>query len=58
VKAFAAVAGAGTMEDDTYDILRELSNDIGARLTGSPEAAKAICLGPREGESLGLQRLR
>ena len=42
LKALAAVAGAGTMETHTYEYLEELSDDIGARVTGSPEAARAI----------------
>jgi hypothetical protein len=45
LKSLADVAGAGMMETDTYENLRELSDDIGARVTGSPEAAKAIAWG-------------
>jgi carboxypeptidase Q len=50
----AAVAGAGMMETDTYDNLRQLSDDIGARVTGSPEAAKAIAWGVEKMKGIGL----
>jgi carboxypeptidase Q len=57
LKALAAVAGAGTMENDDYDFLRELSDDIGARVTGSPEAAKAIAWGVEKMKAIGLENV-
>ena len=42
LKALTAVAGAGALENNDYEYLREVSDDIGARVTGSPEAKKAI----------------
>lgn len=57
LKALAAVAGAGTMENDDYEFLRELSDDIGARVTGSPEAAKAIAWGTEKMRALGLENV-
>ena len=42
LKALTAVAGAGTMDTHTYQYLSELSDDIGARVTGSPEAGRAV----------------
>ena len=42
LKAFAAIAGAGLMENDDYQYLQELSDDVGARVTGSPQDAKAV----------------
>ena len=41
--ALAAVAGAGTMETHTYEYLEELSDDIGARVTGSPDGCGGRC---------------
>src|SRR5258708_22270045 len=57
LRAFAAVAGAGTMENDDYEFLRELSDDIGARVTGSPEAAKAIAWGIEKMKTVGLENV-
>ncbi|MGA2924089.1 MAG: M20/M25/M40 family metallo-hydrolase [Candidatus Sulfotelmatobacter sp.] len=57
LKALAAVAGAGTMENDDYEFLRELSDDIGARVTGSPEAAKAIAWGSEKMRVVGLENV-
>jgi len=57
LKALAAVAGAGTMENDDYEFLRELSDDIGARVTGSPEAAKAIAWGAEKMRAVGLENV-
>ncbi|MGA2844386.1 MAG: M20/M25/M40 family metallo-hydrolase [Candidatus Acidiferrales bacterium] len=57
LKALADVAGAGMMKTDTYENLRELSDDIGARVTGSPEAAKAIAWGIEKMKSFGLENV-
>jgi carboxypeptidase Q len=57
LKALAAVAGAGTMESHTYQYLEELSDDIGARVTGSPEAARAIAWGVEKMTAIGLQNV-
>src|SRR6202050_2812920 len=58
LKALADVAGAGMMKTDTYENLRELSDDIGARVTGSPEAAKAIAWGVEKMKSFGLENVQ
>jgi len=58
LKALAAIAGAGAMEDDAYKYLEELSDDIGGRVTGSPEAAKAIAWGTAKMKSIGLENVR
>ena len=55
--ALAAVAGAGTMETHTYEYLEELSDDIGARVTGSPSEAKAGDWGLQKMKSLGLENV-
>lgn len=57
LKALAAVAGAGTMETHTYEYLEELSDDIGARVTGSPEAAKAVAWGADKMRAIGLENV-
>src|SRR5580700_7897121 len=57
LKALAAVAGAGTMETHTYEYLEELSDDIGARVTGSPEAARAIAWGADTMKAIGLENV-
>jgi carboxypeptidase Q len=57
MKALAAVAGAGTMETHTYEFLEELSDNIGGRVTGSPEAAKAIDWGVEKMQSIGLENV-
>ena len=57
LRALAAVAGAGAMENDDYEFLRELSDDIGARVTGSPEAAKAIAWGIEKMKAIGLENV-
>src|SRR5882762_2829642 len=55
--ALAAVAGAGTMETHTYKYLEELSDDIGARVTGSPAEAQAGDWGLQKMKSLGLENV-
>jgi len=57
LKALAAIAGAGTMESHTYEYVSELSDDIGARVTGSPEAAKAIAWGTEKMKAIGLENV-
>ncbi|MGB0034174.1 MAG: M20/M25/M40 family metallo-hydrolase [Candidatus Acidiferrales bacterium] len=56
-KALAAIAGAGTMESHAYEYLEELSDDIGGRVTGSPEAAKAIAWGAEKMKAIGLENV-
>lgn len=57
LKALTAVAGAGTLETHTYQYLEELSDDIGARVTGSPAAARAADWGVEKMKSLGLENV-
>jgi carboxypeptidase Q len=57
MKALAAIAGAGTMQTHTYEYLEELSDDIGGRVTGSPEAAKAIAWGVEKMKGIGLENV-
>ena len=57
LKSLAAIAGAGMIETNTYENLRELSDDIGARVTGSPEAAKAVAWGVEKMKGIGLENV-
>ena len=56
-KALVAIAGAGDMEAHTYQDLEELSDDIGARVTGSPDAARAIAWGVVKMKAIGLENV-
>src|ERR1700732_5491706 len=57
MRALSAGAGAGTMQAHTHDYLEELSDDIGARVTGSPEAARAIAWGAEKMKEIGLENV-
>jgi len=57
LKALTAVAGAGTMDTHTYQYLSQLSDDIGARVTGSPEAGRAIEWGVEKMKAIGLENV-
>ena len=57
LKALTAVAGAGTMDTHTYQYLEELSDDIGARVTGSPEAGRAVEWGVEKMKAIGLENV-
>jgi carboxypeptidase Q len=57
LKGLTAIAGAGTMGNDDYEFLRELSDDIGARVTGSSEAANAIAWGVEKMKAIGLENV-
>jgi carboxypeptidase Q len=55
--ALAAIAGQGMMSTESYDDLAELSDYIGGRLTGSPEAAKAVEWGMAKMRAMGLENV-
>jgi len=55
--ALAAIAGQGMMNDEAYSDLEELSDYIGGRLTGSPEAAKAVEWGMAKMKVMGLENV-
>ena len=57
MKALVAIAGAGDMESHAYQDLEELSDDIGARVTGSPDAARAIAWGVVRMKAIGLENV-
>jgi len=45
------------MQNDDYEYLRELSDDVGARITGSPEAEKAIGWAAEKMKAIGLENV-
>jgi carboxypeptidase Q len=49
-----AIAGQGLMDSHAYQDLEELSDDIGGRVTGSPQAQQAIEWGLAKMRALGL----
>jgi carboxypeptidase Q len=53
----AAVAGAGMVGSHAFDYLAELSDYIGARVTGSPEQAQAVAWGVATMKEIGLQNV-
>ena len=55
--ALAAVAGQTAMDSHAYEYLEELSDDIGGRVTGSPQAAQAISWGVDKMKAIGLQNV-
>jgi carboxypeptidase Q len=57
-KALTAIAGFGTMQPRAFEYLAELSDDIGARVTGSPAAGQAVQWGAARMKAIGLENVR
>ena len=57
-KKLAAIAGEGMTDPRPYQYLEELSDDIGGRVTGSPQAAQAIAWGVEKMKAIGLENVR
>lgn len=55
--ALAAIAGQGMMTDESYTDLEQLSDYIGGRVTGSPQAAKAVDWGIARMKAIGLENV-
>jgi carboxypeptidase Q len=55
--ALARIAGQAMMDSHAFEYLTELSDDIGARVTGSPQSKKAIDWGLAKMKSIGLQNV-
>ena len=55
--ALTAIAGEGMMNTHAYDELEDLSDNIGGRVTGSPQAAKAIQWGLARMRAIGLSNV-
>jgi carboxypeptidase Q len=56
-KALTAVAGAGQMQPRAFEYLTELSDDIGARVTGSAAAGQAVEWGAAKMKQIGLENV-
>src|SRR5271154_4318460 len=56
-KALTAIAGTGTMQPRAFEFLTELSDDIGARVTGSPAAGQAVEWGVAKMKASGLENV-
>src|SRR5277367_447656 len=57
LKSLTAIAGAGQMQPRAFDYLTELSDDIGARVTGSPAARQAVEWGAAKMKEIGLENV-
>jgi carboxypeptidase Q len=55
--ALVKIAGAGLMDSHAYQYLTELSDDVGARVTGSPQAGKAVEWGQAKMKAMGLENV-
>src|SRR5215467_2503585 len=55
--ALTAIAGHGMMSAEAYDDLEELSDYIGGRVTGSPQAGQAIQWGMQKMRAMGLENV-
>jgi carboxypeptidase Q len=52
-----AVAGAGMIGGHTFNYLTQLSDEVGPRVTGSPEAARAVQWGVDTMKAMGLENV-
>jgi len=55
--ALVKIAGEGLMNSHAYQYITELSDDVGARVTGSPQAQKAIEWGEAKMRVIGLENV-
>jgi carboxypeptidase Q len=55
--ALARIAGQGMMDSHAFQYLSELSDEVGARVTGSPQSRKAIDWGLAKMNAMGLQNV-
>jgi carboxypeptidase Q len=55
--ALARIAGQGMMDSRAFQYLTELSDEVGARVTGSPQAKNAIDWGLAKMRAIGLQNV-
>ena len=55
--ALTKIAGEGMMNSHAFEYLTELSDNIGARVTGTPEAQKAIDWGIVKMRAIGLENV-
>src|SRR5664279_5358133 len=52
------IAGEGTMDSHAFQYLTELSDEVGARVTGTPQDQKAIHWGIAKMNAIGLKNVR
>src|SRR5579864_3466715 len=55
--ALTKIAGEGMMNSHAFEFLTELSDDVGSRVTGSPEAQKAVDWGIAKMRGMGLENV-
>jgi len=55
--ALVRIAGEGMLDSHAFQYLTELSDDLGSRLTGSPEAYRAVEWGVAKMRSMGLENV-
>jgi carboxypeptidase Q len=55
--ALVRIAGEGMLDSHAFQYLTELSDDLGSRLTGSPEAHRAVEWGVAKMRSMGLENV-
>jgi carboxypeptidase Q len=55
--ALVKIAGEGMLDSHAFQFLTELSDDVGARVTGSPQAQKAVEWGVAKMNAIGLENV-
>jgi len=55
--ALVKIAGEGTMDSHAFEYLTELSDEVGARVTGTPSGQKAVDWGLVKMKAIGLQNV-
>lgn len=55
--AMKAIAGQGMLNSHAFEFLTELSDDIGARVSGTPSAARAVDWGLAKMKAMGLENV-
>src|ERR1700676_4358839 len=55
--ALVKIAGEGLVESHAFEYLTQLSDDVGARVTGSPESQKAVDWSLNKMRSIGLENV-
>jgi carboxypeptidase Q len=56
-KKLAVIAGEAMTDTQPYNYLEELSDDVGGRVTGSPQASAAIAWGVEKMKAIGLENV-
>src|ERR1700723_1045693 len=55
--ALVKIAGEGMLDSHAFQYLTELSDDVGSRVTGSPQAQKAVEWGLAKMRAMGLENV-